>query len=357
MKTSVKFFMMSLVTILALQFAASVSFAAQEAQYKWRFSIPWTRPLLQKGFEDFVERVKQYTDGKVEIKIFPDGLIGNHDESFKSVQAGDTELAMLVPYVSLVPGGALNFMPWTVSSYAGFLMAFDQESGILHNIMTKAYEDVNMTPIFTVASGGYGLANNIREIKTPSDLKNIKFRVSGSTAGVNALGNMGKGTGMTMETIPWSELYNALSRKVIDGCWTTIGLIIAERQYEVLDYYTDLGFMWDAAQVVINKDLWNGLPDDTKKQIEKAAKESMDLCLKLQMDAEAGDIETLKKNGLTPYIPTPAEKEAFFNASNMKVIWDEEITPWLDKAYPGQNMTEKVMDELDKIRKAAEGKR
>jgi hypothetical protein len=33
----------------------------------------------------------------------------------------------------------------------------------------------------------------------------------------------------------------------------------------------------------------------------------------------------------------------------MPAVWKELATPWLDKKYPGQNMTEKVMAELDKI--------
>ncbi|GHV45152.1 C4-dicarboxylate ABC transporter [Synergistales bacterium] len=357
MKRTKVFLTAALAVILVLQFASRTAFAASGAEYKWRFSIPWTRPLLQKGFEDFVERVGKYTDGKVEIKIFPDGLLGSHDESFKSVQAGDTELAMLVPYATLVPGGSVNFMPWAVSSYAGFAKAFDVKNGILHKVNDKAYQEVNMKPLFTVTAGGYGLGNNVREIKTTADLTNLKFRVSSTKTGVSVLGNMGRGTGMTMETIPWSELYNALSRKVIDGCWGTIGLVVAERQYEVLKYYTDIGFMWDAAQVVINKDLWDGLPGDLKANIEKAADEAMAVTLKLQMDAEALDIETLAKNDVAVYVPTPEEKDMFFKASNVQAVWDEDVAPWFEKAYPGEGMSQKVLDELDSIRKSVEGQR
>jgi TRAP-type C4-dicarboxylate transport system substrate-binding protein len=331
--------------------------AEAAAQYKWRFSIPWTRPQLHEALVDFARRVSEYSDGRIEIEVFPDGLLGSHDESFKNVQAGDTEMAMLVPYVNLVPGGAVNFMPWAVSSYAGFEIAFDPEKGMLHKVVDRAYQEVNMKVLFTVTSGGYGLANNVREIKSPADLKNLKVRVSASESGVQMLGNLGKGTGMTMETIPWSELYNALSRKVVDGCWGTIGLIVAERQYEVLKYYSDIGFMWDAAQVLINKDLWDGLPDDLKAVLGKASVESMAYALKGQMDMEDSYIEEMKKNGLVPYVPTPEEKDVFLKGSNVEEIWDNLVKPWVEKAFPGENMSQELLTELERIRKSVEGKR
>jgi TRAP-type C4-dicarboxylate transport system substrate-binding protein len=331
--------------------------AAEKAQYRWRFSVPWTRPIWKDTFDDFARKVNEYSNGKVEIKVFLDSLLGGHDETFKNVQAGDIELAMLVPYIPLVPGGAINFMPWAVSSYAGFEIAFDPVKGVLHKVVDKAYQEVNMKVLFSNTSGLYGLTNNVREIKSPQDLKNLKIRVSSSKSGVQMLANMGKGTGMTMETIPWSELYNALSRKVIDGCWGTIGLIVAERQYEVLKYYSDIGFMMDAAQILINKDLWESLPDDVKAAIEKASIECMAAQLKAQMDEEISQVEIMKKNGMIFYVPTPEEKDVFIKASNVEEIWNEQVKPWLEKAYPGENKSQELLKELESIRKSAEGKR
>jgi len=37
----------------------------------------------------------------------------------------------------------------------------------------------------------------------------------------------------------------------------------------------------------------------------------------------------------------------------MPAVWDELCKPWLEKHYPGQNMTKKILDELDKVRATA----
>lgn len=343
--------------VFNLLLCGKVFAADKKPEIKWRFAIPWTRPVLQKAFDQFSTQVKAESDGRIEIKVFPDGLLGSHDETFKGVQQGDIEMAMLVPYANLVPGGVINFMPWTVSNYDEFKIAFSSPDGILHQVMSKAYDDVNMKVVFSISGGGYGLGNNVREIRTPADLKNLKMRVSASMGMVKALGNMGKGTGMSMETIPWSELYNALSRKVINGCWTTTNLLVAERQYEVMKYYTDLGFAWDAAQVVVNKQAWAGLPTDLRSIIEKAAKSAEIYALELQKNALAEDMRTLKTKGLTVYVPTPAETDAFIKISGVEEIWKEQVTPWMDKAFPGKGMTQVLQVELARIRAEVAGRK
>jgi hypothetical protein len=69
------------------------------------------------------------------------------------------------------------------------------------------------------------------------------------------------------------------------------------------------------------------------------------------------DIEGYKKKiveaGLQIYYPTPAERDVFRKKANMPAVWKELATPWLDKKYPGQNMTQKMLDELAKIQASA----
>ncbi len=352
MKKAPLFVLMAL-TACFMVFGGDIRPAEAKTEVKWRFAVPWPRPVLQKAFDRFCAEVKTNSGGRMEITLFPDGLLGAHNETFASVRQGEIEMAMLVPYVNLVPGGVVNFMPWTVSNYDEFSLAFRTPKGILHRVMEKAYGEANMHVLFSISGGGYGLGNNVRPIRKPADLKNLKMRVSSSLGMVRALGNMGKGTGMSMETVPWSELYNALSRKVVDGCWSTTNLLVAERQYEVMKYYTDLGMAWDAAQIAVNREAWEKLPPDLKTIVEKAAKAAEVYALNLQKNALADDMATLKQKGLQVVQLTPAEKEAFFKASDVDSIWKEMVKPWMDKAFPGQNMTQVVQAELAKVRAEA----
>lgn len=335
----------------------NVTVVSADPKYKWRFSDPWSRPMLLKGYQFFAEKVSEYTKGQVEIKVFADGLIGNLDDNLKSIKFGDIEMGMTCPYVNVVPGGGLNTIPWAITSYAEFKAAFDTEHGIMHKVMNKAYNEANMEIIYSLCCGGLGLANNVRELKSPADFKNIRFRVSNSKQSCIVLENMGKGTGMTMEILPWSELYNSLSRKVVDGCWTSYNSLNSERMYEVLKYYSNLNFIWDNLQVVINKEIWDGLPKDIQMSIKKAGRDASEFMLKNQIESEANDIEALRKTGIKLTMMTAEQREPFIKSSHVEQVWKEMYTPWLEKAYPNEDMTKKIQEELRKIRKENKGKK
>jgi len=89
-----------------------------------------------------------------------------------------------------------------------------------------------------------------------------------------------------------------------------------------------------------------------------------DVLFKAGREAEARDYRERKKTddeykakvvaaGLILYTPTAAERDVFRKKANMPAVWDELAKPWLEKAFPGQNMTKKVQDELGKIRAQA----
>lgn len=243
----------------------------------------------------------------------------------------------------------LNWMNWTVSNYNEAAIAYGAPDGILYQVMDKVWEEVGFKLLWSSHFGPYGLGNNARPLITPDDMKDIKMRVSGSLGFVMTMKNMGEGTGLTLETIPWADLYNALERGVVDMAWSLWPSLIEERHFEVLTYYTDLGFGWDAANFAINRDLWDSLPPDLQEVIERASANAEMRDMEFYRRANIAFKKTLVESGLEIYYPTPAEKAVWREKANMPSIWDELATPWLDENYPGQNMTQQILDELARI--------
>ena len=336
--------------ILALFVCLIPGSAIAKAKYNWSFAQPWTRPLSNEGYKLFCEKVEEYSNGQIKIKFFGDGLLGTHDESFHGMQDGSIEVGAFSPYVSIVPGGMMNWMPWTIESWDEAKIAYANPSGILYRVMETAWNEVGGHLLFNVSQGSYGLGNTVRALRTPSDLKDLKMRVSASLAAVKMLENMGKGTGMTLQTLPWAELYNALSRGVVDGCWDMWPSLIQERHYEVLKFYSDVNFLWDNNNIVINKKLWDSLSPELQEAVNRAASEAEAFLYERGEAAEADFVKELEgKEGFTIVRLTAEEREEWRSKSSMTGIWEELCKPWLEKHYPGQNMTQKVQDELKRI--------
>lgn len=322
--------------------------AQAKVEYNWRFGSAWTQKTRNESITLFTELVNKYSNGKSQIKFQPSGLLGTHDEIFHAVREGSVEFGVFAPYVNLVPGGMLNWMPWTIGSFEEAAIAY-APGGVLFKVMDDAYADVGHKLLWSSHYGPYGLGNKVRPIKMPDDFSKLKLRVSGSLGFVRTLANMGQGTGMTLQTIPWADLYNALQTGVVDGCWSLWPSLVEERHYEVLKYYTDLAWGWDATNVTMNRKLWDKLPQDMQDAIMKAGKEAEARDIR----EIKGQIEDFKKKivaaGVQIYYPTPAERDIFRKKANMAAVWKELATPWLDKKYPGQNMTEKMLTDLDKV--------
>jgi TRAP-type C4-dicarboxylate transport system substrate-binding protein len=336
--------LLSLMVASLLIFSAPVSSFA--AEYEWTLSQPWTRPIANEVINKFAEDIKKATDGRIEVKVYADGLLGNHDETFHGVQDGSITMGMVAPYVNLVPGGILNWMPWTISSWEAAEIAFAPVDGPLSKITETAYNEVGMHTLFHISQGAYGLGNIVRPLRKKEDFKNLKMRVSGSTSFVRALQNMGEGTGMTVVTLPWSDLYSALSRGVVDGNWTMWPSLVDERHYEVLKYYSDLNFGWDNNSIVINKDIWEKLPEDLQSIVSKISAEAQAYSNKLHREAESGYIAKVKDSDCEVVVLTDEERAAFRKDSNMPAVWKELCDPWLEKHFPGQNMSEKIQQQL-----------
>jgi TRAP-type C4-dicarboxylate transport system substrate-binding protein len=322
---------------------------AGQPEYRWRAGSAWTQKTRNESVQLFTELVNKYSNGRIEIRFQHSGLLGTHDELFHAVREGSVDMTVVSPYVNLVPGGMLNWMPWTVGSFEEAKVAYAPGTGIIYKIMDDAYGEVGHKPIWTTHQGAYGIGNRTRAIKTPDDFSKLKLRVSGSLGFVRTLENMGKGTGMTLQTLPWADIYNALQTGVVDGAWSLWPSLVEERHYEVLKYYTDLAWGWDANSICLNRKTWDKLPQDLKDVLIRAGKEAEARDMKEMQNV----IEEYKKKmtgaGIQIYTPTEPERDAFRKKANMPAVWKELATPWLDKKYPGQNMTEKVMAELDKI--------
>jgi len=325
--------------------------AVVEAEYHWRLATPWTEKTRNESMQLFNDLVNYYSGGRIEMEFFPDGVLGSHNEIFHAVQQGDIEMSIFAPYVDLVPGGMINWVPFTVETFDQAAMAYDIPNGPIHRVAMAAWEEVGCHLMWTAALGAYGISNRVRPLETPADFENWKFRVSGSTAYVMAMANMSEGTGMTLETIPWADLYNALERGVVDGCWAAYGHLVDARIGEVTSYYTELGLGWDASNIAMNLELWESLPADLQDAITLAA-----------IRAQERDIQAERKNTFvskewvlnnTDIVVTeltPEERAVFREKANMGEVWAELVTPWLDEHYPGENMTQTMFDELDYIK-------
>jgi TRAP-type C4-dicarboxylate transport system substrate-binding protein len=187
--------------------------------------------------------------------------------------------------------------------------------------------------IFGIASAGdyRSFANSKRRIRTPDDLKGLKFRTIPSKVQTEFVKTMG-----AMPTpVAWTELYTSLQTGVVDGTKNSIAEMVDMKFHEVLKYATidnhsTVEMMW-----VINEKYRKSLPDDLRRALNSAAYFAQTASHGINFTFSERNRKIWLDSGAEIYVPTAEEKALFVKKAQPVYEWFrkkyENGGYWIDK--------------------------
>ena len=124
----------------------------------------------------FKELVEKYSNGKVEVQIFPAGQLGSEQRGFQDVQNGVVQATSLAVNnaTMFTPATGLFDLPYIFKSRDEAYKVFD---GLWADMDKKMIEQGGVRAIIWFEQGFRVLTNSKREVKTLADLKGLKIRV------------------------------------------------------------------------------------------------------------------------------------------------------------------------------------
>ncbi|MBF0334326.1 MAG: TRAP transporter substrate-binding protein DctP [Alphaproteobacteria bacterium] len=133
-------------------------------------------------------------------------------------------------------------------------------------------------------------------IRTPEDVKGLKFRSAG-----RAFEEMWAGAGASLVSMPSNEVYTALQTGVVDATDTSTGSFVSFRLYEQLKCLTAPGenalwFMYEP--VLMSKRSFNALDEKQKKALMDAGKKAEDYFFTASKDLDQKVVDEFKKNNV-----------------------------------------------------------
>ena len=227
----------------------------------------------------------------------------------------------------------------------------EQASGIFRKLynkfpeMQKEYDDVHV--LIHKTAGLYRLFTVKKQVKTLEDLKGLKIRALGGpqTDAMRALGAV-----PTM--VPFSDIYIALQKGVVDGVLAPIGVCEIFNIHEPTNYMMDIIVACAPLTIIMNKNKWNSLSPAIQKGLTEVS--GYDACRwlgKNYSDAldfagrrEMAEYEAKTGHKVIEYTPPPEEK-ARWQKIGGKPVWDTWVARVNKKGLPGQE----VLDELFKL--------
>ena len=291
---------------------------AAEIELRYGNNLPLSHPLNVRA-QEAADRVKAQTNGRVEIKIFPNNQLGGDTDMLSQVRNGSitffTPSALVI--ATLVPVAALNAVGFIFADYDQVWKAMDGPVGA-H--VRAAIAKVNLHAFERMWDNGFRqMTTSGKPIETAKDMAGLKIRVPVSALSVS----MFKALGASPATIQFSEVYSSLQTKVVDAQENPLPIIQVARLYEVQKHCALSNHIWDGFWFIANGRAWNGLPEDIRKIVSDAIN---DAGVQQRADIKALN-ETvqadLQSKGLTFNAPHPESFRAKLREAGFYKEWQD----------------------------------
>lgn len=265
---------------LAVGFSTLLAFAttAQAAKYTMTIAHLYPDDLTNNEVAPAMERFRQVvesaTGGDIEVKIFGAGALGQEVETGKQAQIGKTVQSVLISSgatSSFYKDYQIVVTPFLFPNYKTAWEFFDSEW--FANFMQGMLKDSGLRYLGTFDDGGGFVAftNNKRLIKTVDDIKGLRIRVEENPAHITMM----KSLGASATPLPWGEVQTALATGLADGQFNAPGVNDIWKLYDVTDYTTWSGHVYNSVTWVVSEAWFKGLPESHKNIIVAAAREAV----------------------------------------------------------------------------------
>lgn len=263
-----------------------------------------------QGALKFKELVEQATDGKVTIKIHPNGELGGEREMIEAVQLGTLDMV----FTSTGPVG--NFASKSNAFDFPFLFrdrehAYKVLDGEIGAEVNEQLESVGLKVLAWAENGFRNMTNSKHPIKKPEDLRGIKIRTMENKVHLDTFREFGADP----TPMAFTELFTSMQQKVVDGQENPLSVIMPNKFYEVQKYLTLSGHFYSPAPLIISKAKFDKFSPELQQVLLDAAAEARDWEREFIAQMNTEYIELGKQNGVEVVTSEEFDYEAFLAAS------------------------------------------
>ncbi len=202
------------------------------------------------ALENFSDRVRERTQGRWNIDVYPNENLGNQQESLQLTSDGSVDLA-------IVSGTQLENLnrDFVVFNLPHVFESIEHQMRVITdpNIVGDLYsslEDKNLTVLGGFTQGTRNIYSSRGPVTSPADLAGQKIRVQESKVHADMLDSMG-GAATPMA---YGEVYTALQSGVLDGAENNEVSYETQKHYEVAPHFSRTEHLIGLDYLVANTD-------------------------------------------------------------------------------------------------------
>ncbi|MBA4329229.1 MAG: C4-dicarboxylate ABC transporter [Polaromonas sp.] len=311
-------------TLLGLALAATaltfgtgaMAQAAYKPEYKMSLVLGPPTPWGMAG-QIWADLVKERTAGRINIKLFPGVSLvqGDQTREFSALRQGVIDMAVgsTINWSPQIKELNLFSLPFLMPDYQA-IDALTQ--GDVGKQIFATVDKAGAVPLAWGENGYREVTNSKKPIRSPEDLKGMKFRVVGSPI----YSDMFSAMGANPTQMSWADAQPALSSGAVDGQENPLFLFTVLKMHTVgQKFVTTWGYVADPLIFVVNKDVFASWTPADQAIVRQAAidagKQEIVLARKGLTEADKPLLKEIAAMGVTVTQLTPAEREAFVKAT------------------------------------------
>ncbi|MFV0438525.1 MAG: TRAP transporter substrate-binding protein [Desulfopila sp.] len=284
------------------------------------------------ALNEMADRVKERTNGEVELEIFSDGVLGDETDTVNQMRAGVVDMVRAFPGTleKFDPSYKVFSMPFLFKDFDGMKTALNTEDAkkLFENSEKKGFKTLTWN-----TNGARSFYTKDKPIHKPEDLAGLKIRVPNSPSFVQTV----EALGGAPTPLPLSEVYTAMQQGIIDGAEGSISALEEVKHGEVAKFYSYDRHLMVPDLLVIGTKTWKKLTPEQQAILEEEAQNYSDRANELFIAAtEAAENSVKEKMGVEIIEVDPAPFKEKVKPLYDKAMKDKDIAPYLEAFQAAQ---------------------
>lgn len=288
------------------------------------------------------EKVKERTNGRLQIQVYEAGTLFSATEIFAAVQRG------IIPMGTVTPGYILNRSELAAIAF-GLPGSFENVWEAAHFFFNTGFEQAFREDLLT--KHGVYWATSVffptevvlkKPVESMDQFRSTKIRSSGS------LQKFLTDAGASAPMIAGEEIYQALSSGVVDGAhWGAVTGAASLNLYEVAKYHVKPSISVAANGFIINKKAMDSLPPDIRAILVQTLNEHVWQTTAHNEIGETALLRQMQEKQGVQVVEFPPEVRSALRKAALK-SWEEEAKKGSKAAQQIEKMKE-LLTELGHI--------
>lgn len=267
------------------------------------------------GATKFAELVEEKSEGKITVKLYPGGQLGQERDINESILDGSVHigigagaLATVAPIVNILE------LPFLIKNQDHMNAIVD--SPVADMLADRIRQEGGYEVVAWFSTGDSSIQTVDTPIEKPEDLNGLKLRSIENAALADALSTLGANP----TPMPYGEVYTGVQTGVIEGATLDWGSVRSMRLHELVNYVTtpDQAFLAEPRPVIMSAAFWESLNDAERAVIQEAMDEAAAFERDLFKQRQKEAYEEIAASGVTV---TEIDGQAFEQV--LQPVWDK----------------------------------